>query len=61
MLNYLKAVPWFLLKVIVTLGGLWTIQTVIHEEGYFIPLRHLIICAIVIIVCLKFWILSGDK
>jgi len=46
---------WFLVRVAVTLACIWTIQNLIHTEGYYIPFHILLVGAICLILGVRIW------
>lgn len=46
---------WFLIRVVVTLACIWTVNNVIAEEGYRVAYTDLTICAVALIVLMRFW------
>lgn len=51
---------WFLIRCAVTLGCVWTLQNIIHREGYRAEFGTLLLAAIVTIVCIRFWIPNNN-
>jgi len=52
MINYLI---WFSIRCGVTLGAVYTLQNLIHRDGYRAEFSTLLLAAIVVIVTVKFW------
>lgn len=48
-------IGWFIIRMIVTFACLWTIQWAVHQQGYFIDFKILMVCAVSMIVALRFW------
>jgi hypothetical protein len=46
---------WISWRLAASLACLWTIQNVIHQEGYFIEYRTLLVAGICIIVGVRIW------
>lgn len=58
----LHHIAWFLIRCAVTFACLWTIQNVIHREGYYVEFDTLLVCAACLIVGMRFWMpISFDK
>lgn len=51
----LETIGWYAIRVIITLAGVWTIQNVIHRDGYYVRFDTLLIAAVVIIIGVRFW------
>lgn len=49
---------WFITRVVITLAGVFTIQNLIHREGYSIDFHILLVGAICLIVCVRLWMPS---
>lgn len=47
---------WFAIRCIVTLAGVYSLQTIIQREGYRAEFSTLLLAAIVSIVIIRFWI-----
>lgn len=54
-------IVWFSIRLVVTLACIFTIQNVIHQEGYLIPYKILLVGAICLIVGVRLWMPSQDK
>lgn len=54
----LSHIVWFTIRVAVTLACIWTLQNVIHHEGYYIPYGILLIGAVCLIVGVRMWMPS---
>lgn len=46
---------WYTIRIVVTLACVWTIQNVIHKEGYYIKFDTLLIVAVCVIIGVRFW------
>jgi hypothetical protein len=46
---------WFIVRCAVTLACVWTVNGVIAYEGYRVEFRDLLICAVALIVLMRFW------
>lgn len=57
----IKHVGWFVIRCILTCVLVYTIQNVIHKQGYYINFNVLLICAIAIIVGVGIWIKPISK
>lgn len=49
---------WFAWRLVVTLACLWTVQNVIHQEGYYIEMKILMVAALCMIVGVRVWMPS---
>lgn len=54
--DYLPRLFWILGKVAVTLACIITLQNLIHNEGFYIPLQTLIIMSVLAIIGMKLWV-----
>lgn len=54
----IKHIGWLAIRITVTLAGVWTMQNLIHKEGYLIDFRILLVGAICLIVMVRFWMPS---
>lgn len=54
----LHRIGWFTIRIAVTLACIWTIQNVIHTEGYLIPFKVLLVGAVCLIVGVRMWMPS---
>lgn len=52
---------WFAWRLAVTLACLWTVQNVIHQEGYYIEYRVLVVAALCVIVGVRVWMPSNKE
>lgn len=57
----IKWVVWLAIRATVTLACMITIQTVIHNEGYYIEFHVLLVCAVCLIVGVRMWMPSGKE
>lgn len=44
---------WIGVRVVIALACLYTIQTVIHWHGYWIPFSHMVIIGIVALIAIR--------
>ncbi len=51
----LNTIKWYCIRIVVTLLCVWTIQNVVHKDGYYIKFNTLLICAALVIVGVRFW------
>lgn len=51
----LHTIGWYAIRIVVTLAVVWTIQNVIHKDGYYVNFDTLLICAILVIIGVRFW------
>lgn len=51
----LHHVGWFTVRCVVTLACVWTVSNVIAYEGYRVAYKDLLICAVCLIVLMRFW------
>ena len=42
-------------RIAVTLGCIWTLQNIVHQEGYLIPFNILLVGAVALIVGVGVW------
>lgn len=54
----LRHIVWFTIRVVVTLACIWTLQNVIHREGYLVPYSTLLVGAVCLIVGVRMWMPS---
>lgn len=52
---------WFAWRLAVTGVCLWTIQNVIHREGYFIDSSTLVVAGLCAILGIRVWMPSGKQ
>jgi hypothetical protein len=57
----IKHVVWFCIRCAVTLVCIWTIQNIIHQEGYYIEFKLLLVSAVCLIVGVRMWMPSPEK
>lgn len=52
---------WFAWRLAVSGVCLWTIQNVIHQEGYYIEFRTLLVTGVCAVVGIRFWMPSSKS
>jgi len=52
---------WFTWRAAISLACLYTIQNVIHQEGYYIEWKTLVVSGICVILGVRFWMPSPKK
>lgn len=52
---------YFLIKCVITMGCLFTAQTLMHTEGYSISWQTLITIGVIFIVGIKLWTFDYSK
>jgi hypothetical protein len=57
----LNTIGWYCIRIVVTLAVVWTIQNVIHKDGYYVNFDTLLICAVLVIVGVRFWMPRQHK
>jgi len=46
---------WFIVRIVVTLACVYTVNGVIQHEGYRVEFHNLLIVAVCLIVLMRFW------
>ena len=46
---------WFVIRCVVTLLCMWTVQAIMHQEGYHIEFQNILYGGAAIIVAVRFW------
>jgi hypothetical protein len=54
-------VMWFALRAVVTLVCIYSIQNLIHQEGYRVEFSTLLLASICAIVAIRMWMPSYHK
>ena len=50
-----RHIVWFIIRCVVTLACMWTVQNILHQEGYYISFQTLLTGGVAIIVAVRFW------
>jgi hypothetical protein len=52
---------WFTWRTAVSLACMWTIQNVIHQEGYYIDFHVLLVAGVCAVVGIRVWMPSARE
>lgn len=50
-----RNILWFMTRCVVTLACMWTIQNIMHQEGYHIAFQNILYGGVAVIVAVRFW------
>jgi hypothetical protein len=54
-------IVWFTVRAAITLVCIWTVQNLIHQEGYRVEFSTLLLASICAIVAIRMWMPSCQK
>jgi uncharacterized membrane protein len=54
-------VVWFAIRVVVTLACIYSIQNIIHQEGYRVEFTTLLLASICAIIAIRMWMPSSKE
>jgi hypothetical protein len=57
----LDTIGWYCIRIVVTLAVVWSLQNVIHNDGYHVEFNTLLICAVLVIIGVRFWMPRSTK